>query len=181
MHLRIRQLFAFFLHLGAFGLVILGILDSSFLFLPFGNDLLLIPLVIRHHNELWLYVLAASSGSVIGVLLLDAVSRKGGEEGLKRIINPKRLDYFKKKMDQRAAVALIVACLAPPPFPFTAVIAAASAFQYPRLRLLLLVFGARAVRFSLVGRAAIWLGRRLLRIATRPHSLGSWWDLSRCA
>jgi membrane protein YqaA with SNARE-associated domain len=145
-HVLIRHFFAIFLHLGALGLVILGVLDSSFLFLPVGNDLLLIALIAGHHGEFLFYVLAASLGSVAGVLLLDLVCRKGGEEGLK----------------------LIIACLAPPPFPFTAIVAAASALQYPRLRLLGVVFGARAVRFSLVGLGAIWLNR-------------SWKDLQRCA
>ena len=99
-----RPLFLFFLHIGAFGLVILGILDSSFLFLPFGNDLLLVVLTARHHENLPLYVLAASVGSATGVLLLDLVCRKGGEEGLKKMVSPKRLDYLKKKMSQNAAV-----------------------------------------------------------------------------
>jgi membrane protein YqaA with SNARE-associated domain len=164
-----RPLFAILLHAGGFGLVILGILDSSFLFLPFGNDLLLVVLAARHHENLPLYVVAASLGSAIGVLLLDLVCRKGGEEGLKKMISPRRLDYLKQKMSQNAAVALIVACLTPPPFPFTAVIAAASAFQYPRLRLLAYVFGARAIRFILIGLAAIWFGRRILRIANSPE------------
>jgi membrane protein YqaA with SNARE-associated domain len=169
MHALFRPLFAVLLHIGGFGLVILGVLDSSFLFLPFGNDLLLVLLVARHHGYLPLYVLAASFGSAIGVLLLDLVCRKGGEEGLLRMMSRKRLNYLKKKMSQHAAVPVMVACLAPPPFPFTAVIAAASAFQYPKLRLLGYVFGARAVRFTLIGLAAIWFGRRILRIANSPE------------
>ena len=163
MHVFFRHLFAFFLHIGAFGLVILGILDSSFLFLPFGNDLLLVVLAARNHGYLPLYVLAASLGSATGVLLLDLVCRKGGEEGLKKMMSPKRLDYLKKKMSHSAAVPLVVTCLAPPPFPFTAVIAAASAFQYPKARLLGYVFAARAVRFTLIGLAAIQFGRRMVR------------------
>ncbi len=168
MHALLRHFFGFFLHIGAFGLVLLGILDSSFLFLPFGNDLLLVLLVARHHASLPLYVLAASLGSATGVLLLDLACRKGGEEGLKKMMSGKRINYLKKKMSQHAAVPLIVTCLAPPPFPFTAVIAAASAFQYPRLRLLGYAFGARAVRFTLIGLAAIWFGRRILQIANSP-------------
>jgi len=168
MHALVRHFFGFFLHIGAFGLVLLGILDSSFLFLPFGNDLLLVILVARHHAYLPLYVVAASLGSATGVLLLDLACRKGGEEGLKKMMSGKRINYLKKKMSQHAAVPLIVTCLAPPPFPFTAVIAAASAFQYPRLRLLGYTFGARAVRFTLIGLAAIWFGRRILRMANSP-------------
>jgi hypothetical protein len=74
-------------------------------------------------------------------------------------MSPKRLDYLKKKMSHSAAIPLVVTCLAPPPFPFTAVIAAASAFQYPKSRLLGYVFAARAVRFTLIGLAAIRFGR----------------------
>lgn len=165
MNLSIRHLLAFFLQFGVFGLLFLAIADDSFLFLPIGSDLLTVLLVARHHNQLPLYVLAAATGSTIGVLLLDLVCRKGGEEGLKRLVKPKLRDYLKRQMKQHGAAALIVSCLAPPPFPFGASIATASAFQYPRPRLLILVFVARAVRFSLVGWAAIYFGRRILRIA----------------
>jgi membrane protein YqaA with SNARE-associated domain len=164
-----RPLCVLLLHVDGFGLVILGILDSSFLFLPFGNDLLFVILVARHHEYFPLYVVAASAGSATGVFLLDLVCRKGGEEGLKKMMSRTRLDYLKKKMSQNAAVALVVACLTPPPFPFTAVIAAASAFQYPKPRLLAYVFAARAVRFTLIGLAAMWLGRRILRMANSPE------------
>jgi uncharacterized membrane protein YdjX (TVP38/TMEM64 family) len=116
-----------------------------------------------------LYILSASLGSAIGVLLLDLVCRKGGEEGLTKMMSRKRLNYLKKKMSQNAAVPMMVACLAPPPFPFTAVIAAASALQYPKLRLLGYVFGARAVRFTLIGLAAIVFGRHILRVAGSPE------------
>ena len=165
MNLSIRHLLAFFLQFGVFGLLLLAIADDSFLFLPIGSDLLTVLLVARHHTQLPIYVLGAAAGSTIGVLLLDLVCRKGGEEGLKRLVKPKLLGYLKQQMKQHAAAVLIVSCLAPPPFPFGASVAAASAFQYPRLRLLVLVFVARTVRFSLVGWAAIYFGRRILRIA----------------
>ena len=55
------------------------------------------------------------------------------------------------------------------PFPFTAVIAAASAFQYPRPRLIGMVLGVRAVRFSLIAFAAMYWGRGILRIANSPE------------
>jgi len=86
-------------------------------------------------------------------------------------VKPKLLGYLKQQMEQHAAAALIVSCLAPPPFPFGASIAAASAFQYPRARLLVLVFVARTARFSLVGWSAIYFGRRILRIASSTEFL----------
>jgi len=60
--------------------------------------------------------------------------------------------------------------LAPPPFPFTLVIASASAFSYPRPKLLGLVFVARAVRFTIIGLLAIRFGRQILRIASAPET-----------
>jgi membrane protein YqaA with SNARE-associated domain len=169
MHALLHALFRFLFHIGPFGLFILGVLDSSFFFLPFGNDLLLVVLVARHHAYLPLYVLAASLGSATGVLLLDLVCRKGGEEGLKKIVSRKRHNYLKKRMSNHAMAPLVIACLAPPPFPFTAVVATASALQYPKPRLLAYVFGARAVRFTLIGFLAIQFGRRILRIAASPE------------
>ncbi len=164
MHLFIRHLITWLIHLGIFGPLIFGVLDSSFLFFPFGNDLLVAALTARDHAHLPAYVLTAALGSALGVLLLDLVARKGGEEGLDRLMSRSRLKYFKEKIDQHAAAAVAVASIAPPPFPFTLVIAATSAFQYPRGRLLAVVLAARAVRFTLVGLLALRFGPRILRI-----------------
>lgn len=168
----LRHLLAWLLSLGLFGPLLFGIADSSFLFLPFGNDLLVVILTVRDHARLPLYVLSAAIGSTLGVLLLDVVCRKGGEEGLTRMMKPRRLEYFKRRMSNQAAVAIGLACLAPPPFPFTIVIASASAFAYPRPRLLGLVFVARAIRFTIIGWLAIRFGRDILRIARAPETTG---------
>jgi membrane protein YqaA with SNARE-associated domain len=161
----IRQLLAFFLQLGSFGILLVSIADDSFLFLPIGSDLLTVVLVARNHGRLPLYVLAGAIGSTIGVFFLDLVCRKGGEAMLTRLVKPKLLGYLKQRMKKHAAMVVIVTCLSPPPFPFGAAIAAASALQYPKPRLLALVLVSRAVRYSLVGWAAIYFGRRILRLA----------------
>jgi membrane protein YqaA with SNARE-associated domain len=163
--LSVRHLLGFFLQLGSLGILLVSIADDSFLFLPIGSDLLTVVLVARNHERLPLYVLAGAVGSAMGVFLLDLVCRKGGEAGLKRLVKPKILDYLKQRMEKHAAMVVIVTCLSPPPFPFGAAIAVASALQYPRPRLLTLVLAARAVRYSLIGWAAIYFGRRILRIA----------------
>jgi hypothetical protein len=52
-----QLLLRFLLQLGYFGPVLMGALDSSFLFLPFGNDLLVVTLVARnHHGCLGMYL-----------------------------------------------------------------------------------------------------------------------------
>ena len=159
-----RAVFAFFRRIGALGLFLLGVFDSSFLFLPFGNDLLLIALV-SSGREPWrwvIYALAAALGSVVGVALVDLVMRKAGEEGLEKFVGPKSLDRLKGKIEKRGVWAMFFAALLPPPFPFTAAVAAASALQVERRGMLTAVFVGRMVRFSAESLLALYFGRRVL-------------------
>ncbi len=143
----------------------MGAMDSSFLFLPFGNDLLVVGLVARHHEGYLLYVLSAVCGSTLGVFLLDLVVRKGGEATVQKVAGQKQFEYLKRKIGEKGGTALVVACLAPPPFPFTMVVATNSALGYPRQRLLWTVAISRAARFLILGLLAIKFGRSILRIA----------------
>lgn len=160
-----RHLLQLLIHLGYFGPLVLGVLDSSFLFLPFGNDLLVVGMVARHHEGYPFYVLMAACGSTLGVLLLDLVARKGGEELVQKVAGQKRFEKLKQKMGEKGGKAIVVSCLAPPPFPFTVVIATNSALDYPRKRMLMIVAITRAVRFAILGFLALRFGRSILRIA----------------
>ena len=68
----------------------MGILDSSFLVLPFGNDLVVVGLVAQHPDGAPWYVLSAACGSTIGAAILAMVSHKLGEEGLRKFAGEKR-------------------------------------------------------------------------------------------
>jgi len=161
-----EHLFVVFSHLGGLGLLLLGVLDSSFLlFVPLGNDLLIIAMSARKHSLMPYFASMAAVGSLLGCALTDALARKGGEAGLEKHVPAKRLGYVKKQVKKNAAWALTFAALMPPPFPFTAFVAAAAALQYPRKKLLALVGASRLVRFSIEGTLAILMGRRLLRLA----------------
>ena len=105
-----RHILAFFLNYGVFGLLLLTIADDSFLFLPVGGDLLMVILVVHNHGGLPIYVAAGAAGSTIGVFLLDLVCRKGGEEGLKRVVKPRLHNYLKGKMERHAGVAVVIVC-----------------------------------------------------------------------
>jgi membrane protein YqaA with SNARE-associated domain len=167
-HAFVVHLYLLLAHLGPWGLLILGILDSSFLFMPLGNDLLVIGLTSQHPKKLWLYAPMAALGSVLGCVLLDLIVRKQGEAGLEKLAGRKRMDYLKKKIGERAAVSLALASLAPPPFPFTPIVAAASAFEYPRRKMFGVIAVTRVVRFMLVGLLAVFFGRHIIAIAKSP-------------
>jgi membrane protein YqaA with SNARE-associated domain len=161
----LRQFLALLLHLGYFGPLLMGVLDSSFLFVPFGNDLLVIALVARHHEGYPLYVLSAVCGSTCGALLLDLVARKAGEAGVQKVAGRSRFEYLKRKIGEKGGRAIVLGCLAPPPFPFTMVVATTSALGYPRKKLLTIVAAARAARFLILGYLAMRFGQQILRIA----------------
>jgi membrane protein YqaA with SNARE-associated domain len=162
-----RPLVHYVLLFGGPGLLVLGILDSSFLFAPLGNDILVVVLTARHRSvAMMLYYVAMSTiGSVLGCLLVDLVLRRAGEKGLEKHLPPRRLEYVKRRVNRSAAVALVVAALAPPPFPFTPFIMAAAALQYPRKKMLAVVGAARLVRFGGLGVLALFFGRQILHWA----------------
>ena len=163
---------SFLFHLGYFGPLVMGVLDSSFLFLPFGNDLLVVALTAQHHEGYLLYVLAAVCGSTLGVFLLDLVARKLGEAGITKVAGERRFAYLQKKIGQNGGKVLALASLSPPPFPFTMAVAVTSALDYPRKRLLVIVAASRAVRFLILGALAIRFGHAILHIAESPAFKG---------
>lgn len=154
----------FFLRLGIFGLFLLSALDSSFLVLPFGNDLLLIALVSRNRDSfIWIaYVLVSAIGSLAGVFVIDLIMRKAGEKGLERFISQRKIEKFKTKIENKAGVSVFVATVLPPPFPFTPVVMTASALQAPKGKLFGAVFFGRLLRCTTEAVLALYFGRKLI-------------------
>jgi membrane protein YqaA with SNARE-associated domain len=154
----------FFRRLGIFGLFLLSALDSSFLVLPFGNDLLLIALTSSRRDSLiWIaYVVVSAIGSVVGVLVVDVLMRKAGEKGLERFISAQRVQQLKEKIENKAFITVFLATLMPPPFPFTPAVMTASALQLPRTKLFGAVFVGRLLRFGIEAVLALYFGRQLI-------------------
>ncbi len=163
-------LFAFVLKFGGIGLLALGVLDSSFLFAPCGNDLLEVALTVQHPHlaNLFYYSAMSALGSAIGCWLIDLTLRPLGAHGLDIHLSHARLRRVREKVSGNAGQVLALASLAPPPFPFTVFVMAAAALQYPRKRLLAIVAVARMVRFTLLGLLALRFGPSILRWAKNP-------------
>jgi membrane protein YqaA with SNARE-associated domain len=154
-------------HAGGWGLLTLGAFDSSPLVVPIGNDLLVLALSARYHERMLYYAAMATAGSLIGCFATDWISRKS-ESGQKKFVSGKHLDYIRKQVEKRAGWTLVAASLMPPPFPFTAFVAAAAAFRYPRNKLLSFVGVGRFVRFAIEGALAIHYGRWIIKQAESP-------------
>ena len=153
-----------FRRLGVFGLFLLSALDSSFLVLPFGNDLLLIALVSSNRDSLvWIaYVVVSAIGSLVGVFVVDLIMRKAGEKGLERFVSQRKIEKLKSKIENKAGITVFIATLIPPPFPFTPAVMTASALQTPRGKLLSAVFFGRLLRFGIEAVLALYFGRKLI-------------------
>jgi membrane protein YqaA with SNARE-associated domain len=152
---------------GGLGLLTLGAFDSSPLVVPFGNDLLVLALSARYHDRMLYYALMATLGSLIGCFVTVWASRKGGEQ-LKKVASSERLGKIQKLVKKQAGWTLVTASLLPPPFPFTAIVAAAAAFKYPQKKLFSFVGAGRFARFVIEGALAIHYGRWIIRQARSP-------------
>ncbi|PWT81826.1 MAG: hypothetical protein C5B44_03120, partial [Acidobacteria bacterium] len=115
-----------------------------------------------------LFVLMSALGSMAGVLIIDAIMRRAGEKGLKRFLKPKQIESLRVKLEKQAELAIFLATLAPPPFPFTPVVMAASALQLSRNKLLALVFVGRLVRYTVEAALAIYFGKALIKLVDSP-------------
>jgi membrane protein YqaA with SNARE-associated domain len=155
----------FLFHIGYFGPLVMGILDSSFLILPFGNDIVVVGMVAQHRSGLPWYILSAAFGSTLGALILALVAHKLGEDGIRKVAGDKQYDKLHARIGKHAGAAIALAGLAPPPFPFTTVIAATAAIDYPLWKILTINFFARGLRFTILALLALKFGSSVLRIA----------------
>lgn len=158
----------FFYSLGGLGLLLLGVLDSSFLMLPLGNDLLLVALVAAHRNHIVYYIVMATLGSVCGVALAHFVASRTGRKAIEGDRKSRQIAFVEEKIKKYGGLAIGVAALAPPGFPFTPFIIVPAALQYPLLRMLAIIFVCRAIRFSIEGGLALAYGRRILQLVDSP-------------
>jgi membrane protein YqaA with SNARE-associated domain len=163
-----RAIIHFFHRLGVFGPFLLETLDSSFLYMPLANELLLVTLITRDGASwMWIVYAAMSAlGSLVGVLLVDSLMRKAGKKGLEKFVKPKRVGWLKVKLEQRAGWVIFIASAMPLPFPFRAVVLTASALQSPRKVLLGAVVTGRLLRFTVEALLILYFGRGLLTYLT---------------
>lgn len=145
------------------GLVLMGVLDSSLVFfLPLGIDFVVILLAARKPELFWLYAVLATVGSVAGASVTFWIGRKVGEHGLSRLIKPSRLKRIEQRVSERAAVSVAALAIIPPPFPFTAFVLTSGAFKANPWSFLITLAGVRLLRFLIEAALAARYGRGIL-------------------
>ncbi|HSE25558.1 MAG TPA: VTT domain-containing protein, partial [Pyrinomonadaceae bacterium] len=102
---------------GAFGLFVVAVLDSTFVPLPSSVDALMLLLSTANPRWMLVYALMATAGSAVGCWILYVISRRAGARALKRFSEVKQ-QRVKDLIDRYDMMAVLVATLLPPPFPF---------------------------------------------------------------
>ena len=148
--------------LGGVGLILVALVDNSFIPIPGGLDVFTILLSSGHH-ELWpYYAFMATVGSVIGAYLTYKIGIEGGRETLEKKIGHKRAEKVYSKVEKAGFTSVFVGVLIPPPFPIVPVLIAAGALQIPRRKFLSAVAAGRAVRYSIDALLGVYFGHAII-------------------
>ena len=144
-------------------MILIGALDSSLLSLPEINDYLVVARCYTHPHTAFFFPLFASTGSVLGCLLLYTILQRGGLAVLHRRFKLEHVQRVERAYARFGIFALAIPALLPPPMPFKIFVATAGALQFPRRKFLLTILIARSLRYYTEGILAIYYGERVLR------------------
>jgi membrane protein YqaA with SNARE-associated domain len=148
------------LTLGAPGLFLVAFLDSSVLPLPGITDILLIVLVTRRPELMLLYVVATTSGSLAGCLVMHFLGRKGGAALVKRRFATAKIERAMASLQRHGVIAVLIPSLLPPPAPFKIFLLLAGAVGIPTMRFAAAITIARGARYLVLGLLAVRYGAR---------------------
>jgi membrane protein YqaA with SNARE-associated domain len=164
----LSQLYELLIAFGPFGLFAVALLDSTFVPLPSSADALMLILSTASPRWMGLYALLATTGSALGCLILYFVSRRAGVRALAKFSEPKQ-KRVKALIDRYDMIAVLVATLLPPPFPFKLFVVSAGVFRFNVLRFMIAIVSGRGIRFLLVGYFAVVYGERAKAVLARYY------------
>ncbi|HEY1799654.1 MAG TPA: VTT domain-containing protein [Terriglobales bacterium] len=148
---------AWFVRLGGPGLILLGIVDNSFVPITGSMDVLTIWLAASRRDLWYYYAIMATIGAVLGAYLTYSLARKGGKEALEHKLSRKKIDQVCRRFERWGFGAVAVPAILPPPFPLVPFVLAAGALQYSPNKFLLAIGTGRGLRYVVVaGLGAIY-------------------------
>jgi membrane protein YqaA with SNARE-associated domain len=142
--------------LGAWGVLVVAMLDGAFLGLPV--DAVIAGYVYKAPSRFFWYALMASAGSALGSIVIYVIGYKGGEELLRKRIPAHRFEKIHSAFDKHPFWSLMFPAMLPPPTPFKLFALAAAVSEMGFWRFLLAIFSGRLVRFLLLSLLVIKFG-----------------------
>ena len=164
----LTRLSEYLITFGAFGLFAVALLDSTFVPLPSSADALMILLSTTNPSWMLLYAFMATAGSAIGCWILYLISRRAGARALNKF-SEKKQRRVKNWIERYDAMAVLVATLLPPPFPFKLFVITAGVFRFSLLRFMIAIVCGRAFRFLLEGYFAVRYGAQAKEIIAKYY------------
>ncbi len=161
-------------HWGAGGLFALAVIDSSPLPTFSGPDILTVVLAASHGDLWWMYAAVATAGSVLGAYLTFRISRKAGQAYIDKKFKKGKVSKVLKVYRRWGTVALFASCAIPFPTPTGIFFAAAGVSKVPLTKFLGIVFGGRALRYTVVAFLAAHYGGHIIRVLRHPGQYWGW-------
>jgi membrane protein YqaA with SNARE-associated domain len=134
--------------LGAFGVLIIAIIDSSSI--PMPLDAMVVEYVVQDHAKFLLYCFTAAFGAAIGSLLPYYLGRAGGELFLLKRINRARYEQLRDRFEKQEFLAILIPAMMPPPFPVKIFELAAGVFEMKPLWFFCAILLGKFARFVVV-------------------------------
>jgi membrane protein YqaA with SNARE-associated domain len=152
-------------HLGALGLFLVAVVDSSVIPLPLpgSTDLLLLWLV-AHNGDPWLLAPCAVVGSILGGYTTWHIGRRGGEAALRHYVPARLLGRVVAWVERHRILAVFLPALLPPPIPLLPFALASGALGVSRSRFLVVFGAARSLRYCFIAWLGVTYGRRIVRL-----------------
>ncbi|HEX8070783.1 MAG TPA: VTT domain-containing protein [Pyrinomonadaceae bacterium] len=153
----LAQLAQYLVTFGAAGLFTIALLDSVAVPLPGGVDAVMLLLSTARPSYFPLYAAGATLGSTVGCIILYYVSRRAGRRALARFSERKQA-RVRDLLERYDVLAVLVASLLPPPFPFKLFVISSGVFRMNVVRFAVAIAAGRAFRFLLEGYLAARYG-----------------------
>jgi membrane protein YqaA with SNARE-associated domain len=158
--------------LGMWGILILSIVDSAAIPLPF-LDPLIVSYGVQNHPGTILYCFMGAIGSAIGSMLPYYLGRAGGELFLLKRINRERYEQLRDRFEKQEFLAIMLPAMCPPPMPVKVFELAAGVFEMRAISYFLAIFSGKFLRFTIESILVILYGPAILTTTlhlVRRHS-----------
>jgi len=164
-HHHANPLIHLLLSFGLIGVLLVSVVDSSFVPLPIPGitDILIVVLAAQHAN-LFLLVGAASLGSFLGGGFSYQVGQSGGLSFLEKHVPARIFKPVCRWMEAHAFLSVALPALLPPPMPLSPFVLAAGALKMSRKKFLTTFTVSRLLRHALAAWLGIHYGRGVLRV-----------------
>ena len=159
---------------GAWGILMLSLVDSAAIPLPF-LDPLIVSYGVHDHARMPLFCLMAAVGSAIGSMLPYYIGRAGGELFLLKRINRERYEQLRDRFEKQEFLAIMLPAMCPPPMPVKLFELAAGVFEMRPSSYFLAITSGKTIRFLIESILVIIYGPKILSLLLKTvrHHVGT--------